>query len=65
MAEYQDSQCYVGLKESDLYILTEFFKGQPVNLLYKDLYSPIGNQVASCIYKALSREPFDVHAYKV
>ena len=26
MAEYQDSQCYVGLKESDLYILTEFFK---------------------------------------
>ena len=26
MAEYQDSQCYVGLKERDLYILTEFFK---------------------------------------
>ncbi len=51
--------------ENGTRLLTEFFKGQPVNLLYKDLYSPIGNQVASCIYKALSREPFDVHAYKV
>ena len=26
MAEYQDSQPYAGLKESNLYILTEFFK---------------------------------------
>ena len=34
MAEYQDSQCYVGLKESDLYILTEFFKmlGNPAHI---------------------------------
>ena len=34
MAEYQDSQCYVGLKESDLYILTEFFKvlGNPARI---------------------------------
>lgn len=34
MAEYQDSQCYVGLKESDLYILTEFFKvlGNPTRI---------------------------------
>ncbi len=26
MAKYQDSQLYAGLKESNLYILTEFFK---------------------------------------
>ena len=26
MAEYQDSQLYAGLRESNLYILTEFFK---------------------------------------
>ena len=26
MDEYQDSQPYAGLKESNLYILTEFFK---------------------------------------
>ncbi len=34
MAEYQDSQHYVGLKESDLYILTEFFKvlGNPTRI---------------------------------
>ncbi len=34
MAEYQDSQRYVGLKESDLYILTEFFKvlGNPTRI---------------------------------
>lgn len=46
-------------------LLAEFFKGQPVNLYFKDLYSPICSQVASCINKALSRESFDVHAYKV
>jgi ArsR family transcriptional regulator len=34
LAEYQDNQCYVGLKESDLYILTEFFKvlGNPTRI---------------------------------
>ena len=34
MAEYQDSQCYVGLKASDLFILTEFFKvlGNPARI---------------------------------
>ncbi|MCI9359334.1 MAG: winged helix-turn-helix transcriptional regulator [Hungatella sp.] len=34
MAEYQDSQLYVGLKESHLYILTEFFKvlGNPARI---------------------------------
>ncbi len=34
MAEYQDNQLYVGLKESDLYILTEFFKmlGNPTHI---------------------------------
>ena len=34
MAEYQDSQLYAGLKENNLYILTEFFKvlGNPTRL---------------------------------
>ncbi len=34
MTKYQDSQCYVELKESDLYILTEFFKvlGNPTRI---------------------------------
>ena len=34
MAEYQDSQLYAGLRESDLYILTEFFKvlGNPARI---------------------------------
>ena len=34
MAEYQDNQLYAGLKESNLYILTEFFKilGNPTRI---------------------------------
>ena len=34
MTKYQDSQHYVGLKESDLYILTEIFKvlGNPTRI---------------------------------
>ena len=34
MDEYQDSQLYAGLKESNLYILTEFFKmlGNPTHI---------------------------------
>ena len=34
MAEYQVGQIYEGLKESDLYILTEFFKmlGNPTHI---------------------------------
>ncbi|MDE7264552.1 MAG: LacI family transcriptional regulator [Anaeroplasmataceae bacterium] len=46
-------------------LIAEFFKGQPVNLLYKDLYFPTCEQVANCIHKALSREAFDIHSYKV
>ena len=46
-------------------LLAEFFKGQPVNLLFNNVYTPICEQVATCIYKALSREAFDIHAYKV
>ena len=36
MAEYQVGQIYEGLKESDLYILTEFFKmlGNPARILF-------------------------------
>jgi hypothetical protein len=35
LAEYQVSQIYEGLKESDFYILTEFFKmlGNPARIL--------------------------------
>ena len=34
LVEYQDSQLYAGLKESNLYILTEFFKmlGNPTHI---------------------------------
>jgi len=34
LAEYQDSQLYAGLRESNLYILTEFFKmlGNPTRI---------------------------------
>ena len=34
MTKYQDSQLYAGLKESNLYILTEFFKmlGNPARI---------------------------------
>lgn len=46
-------------------LIAEFFKAKSVNLFYKDLYSPICKQVASCINKALSRESFDIHSYKV
>lgn len=46
-------------------IIAEFFKTQSAELLYVDLYSPICRQTADCISKALSREPFDVHSYKI
>lgn len=45
--------------------IAEFFKNRVADLLYVDMYSPICAQTADCIRKALSREPFDVHAYKV
>lgn len=34
MARYQDSQLYAGLRESNLYVLTEFFKmlGNPARI---------------------------------
>ncbi len=35
------------------------------NVLYHDVYSPICNQTADCLNKALSRERFDIHSYKV
>lgn len=46
-------------------IIAEYFKNQPVHLLYKDFYSPVCEQVAECIHKALSHEAFDVHSYKI
>lgn len=46
-------------------IIAEFFKATGTNLLYIDLYSPICKQTADCIQKALSREPFNIHSYKV
>lgn len=46
-------------------IIAEYFKPQQVNLLYEDLYSPICRQAAVCVHKALSREKFDTHSYKV
>lgn len=46
-------------------IVAEFFKTKGTNLLYEDLYSPVCKQAADCIQKALSREPFNIHSYKV
>lgn len=46
-------------------IVAEFFKAQGVNLLYEDCYSSICRQTTDCIQKALSREHFDIHSYKV
>ena len=46
-------------------IIAEFFKTSEADVLYVDLYSPVCEQTADCIRKALSREPFDVHAYKI
>lgn len=46
-------------------IVAEFFKTKGTNLLYEDLYPAVCKQAADCIQKALSREPFNVHSYKV
>lgn len=46
-------------------IISGFMKSQNANLFYVDLYTPICNQVASCVQKASSREPFDIHSYRV
>ncbi len=46
-------------------IVAELFKTRDINLLYEDTYAPICKQTADCIQKALSREPFDTHSYKV
>lgn len=46
-------------------LIAEFFKKQSVNLLYEDVYTPICDQTADCINKALSHEAFDIHSYKV
>ena len=46
-------------------IIAEYFKLQQVNLLYENLYPDICKQAADCVHKALSREKFDIHSYKV
>ncbi len=46
-------------------VIAEFFKDNGANLLYEDLYSPLCRQTADCIQKALSREPFNIHSFKV
>lgn len=46
-------------------IVAEYFRAQPVNLLYENLYPAICKQAADCVHKALSREKFDIHSYKV
>lgn len=46
-------------------VIAEFFNTGDVNILYEKLYSPICKQAADCVQKALSREPFDIHSYKV
>lgn len=45
--------------------VAEHFSAQNADVLHIDLYSPVCRQTADCISMALSREPFDIHAYKV
>lgn len=46
-------------------IIADLMKSLKINLLYENLYSPVCRQTAECVNKALSREKFDVHSYKV
>ncbi len=46
-------------------IINEFFKNTGKVVLFEDLYAPLCRQAADCVHKALSREPFDVHSYKI
>lgn len=45
--------------------VAEFFKDGGVNLMYEDIYTPLCRRTSDCIEKALSREPFAIHSYKV
>lgn len=46
-------------------VIAEHFRAKGANVLYKDVYSPICERAADCIQKALSRESFNIHSYKV
>lgn len=46
-------------------LIAEFFSNRNVGLYYEDTYGPVCRQTADCIVKALSRETFDIHSYKV
>lgn len=46
-------------------MVTEVLETRGYNVLYVDTYTPVCRQTADCIVKALSREKFDVHSYKI
>lgn len=46
-------------------LIAEVLKNAEVNVLYENLYEPICKQTSDCILKALSRETFNIHSYKV
>ena len=71
MAEYQDSQPYAGLKESNLYILTEFFKmlGNPTRIRIllllmeqdahvSDLAEKLGMTQSAVVSESVNRRPW-------
>lgn len=46
-------------------LICEILSHRHHNVLHHDIYSPICDQTADCLNKALSRERFDIHSYKV
>lgn len=46
-------------------LIAEVLSHQNRNVLLTDICSPICDQTADCLNKALSRERFDIHSYKV
>lgn len=46
-------------------VIAEYFSKRGARVYYEDLYAPVCEQTADCLNKALSREPFDIHSYKV
>lgn len=45
--------------------IAEHFRTKGANVMFENVYAPICKQTTECIQKALSREQFDIHSYRV
>ena len=45
--------------------VAEILKDGGSDVFFEDIYFPVCEQTADCVHKALSREPFDIHSYKI